>query len=124
MLKGYKVHAKVSNVEFKQMGQAYQVQRHPMSFTESEQLITSYVSHSSIWNGYNRAIGIHSTNCVKVEHNVAYNVMGHNFFLQDGVETKNKFTSNLAINTLPSHSLLNTDQTPASFWITNPNNEF
>lgn len=50
--------------------------------------------------------------------------MGHNFFLQDGIETKNKFKGNLAVNTLPSHSLLNTDQSPASFWITNPNNEF
>lgn len=81
MLKGFRGQAKISNVEFKQMGQAYQVQRHPVTFSESEQLISSYVKHSSIWNGYNRAIAIHATNCVKIERNVAYNVMGHNFIL-------------------------------------------
>ena len=50
--------------------------------------------------------------------------MGHNFFLSDGVEVRNKFIHNLAVSTMPAFSLLNTDQTPASFWITNPNNEF
>ncbi len=50
--------------------------------------------------------------------------MGHNFFLQDGIEKNNRFINNLAVSTLPSWSLMNTDQTPASFWITNPNNYF
>ncbi len=48
--------------------------------------------------------------------------MGHNYFLEDAIETKNFLDGNLAIKTVRSWSLLNTDQTPASFWITNPDN--
>ncbi len=102
MLKGDNVEGRISHVEMKNMGQAYQVDRHPVMFTESEHLGVSYVSHSSIWDGYNRAVAIHASNCLNIEGNVAYNVMGHNFFLKDGIEVKNKFTRNLAISTVPS----------------------
>ena len=50
--------------------------------------------------------------------------MGHAFFIEDAIETKNVLLNNLAINANPSFSLLNTDTTPASFWITNPDNIF
>lgn len=50
--------------------------------------------------------------------------MGHTFFIEDAVETKNLIEHNLAIKTKASFSLLNTDQTPASFWITHPDNIF
>ena len=50
--------------------------------------------------------------------------MGHNVFFEDGVETKNRVEYNLVINTTPSYSLLNTDTTPAAYWITNPDNIF
>ncbi len=36
----------------------------------------------------------------------------------------NLFEGNLAFHTLVSNALLNTDTTPASFWITNPNNTY
>lgn len=48
--------------------------------------------------------------------------MGHNVFFEDGIETKNRVEYNLVINTTPSYSLLNTDTTPAAYWITNPDN--
>jgi len=48
--------------------------------------------------------------------------MGHTFFIEDAVETKCRLERNLAVQTKRSWSLLNTDQTPASFWITNPDN--
>ena len=48
--------------------------------------------------------------------------MGHNFFIEDAIETNNLIENNLAINTLKSWSLLVSDQTPASFWITHPSN--
>lgn len=50
--------------------------------------------------------------------------MGHTFFIEDAIETKNYLEENLAILTKASFSLLNTDQTPASFWITHPDNIF
>ncbi len=122
MFRGVNTTARISNVDFQMMGQAYQTQRHPVLFTESEHLLSSYVEHSTIRKGYNRAIGIHATHCLRVEGNVAYDVMGHNFFIEDGIEVLNKFYKNLAVSTQPSYSLLNTDQSPASFWITNPYN--
>jgi hypothetical protein len=36
----------------------------------------------------------------------------------------NLFEGNLGFHTLVSNALLNTDTTPASFWITNPNNTY
>lgn len=98
--------------------------RHPLTFTESEHLASSYVSNSSIWDGFNRAVALQASSCLRVEKNVAYNVMGHNFFLQEGSEINNRFYDNLAVATAASYSLLNTDQTPASFWVTHPNNYF
>ena len=124
MVKGNLVKTYISNVELKYMGQAYQVDRHPITYTESEHLAGSYVYGTSIWDGFNRAVSVHVSNCMKVQGNVAYNVMGHNFFLQDGLEMNNSFIDNLAVQTAPSYSLMNTDQTPASFWITSPNNHF
>lgn len=124
MLKGNMVKARISNVEFYNVGQAYQLERHPLTFTESEHLANSYVANSSIWDGFNRAVALHASNCLKIEKNVAFNVMGHNFFLQDGAEINNRFIDNLAVATASSYSLLNTDQTPASFWISHPNNYF
>jgi len=50
--------------------------------------------------------------------------MGHTFFIEDAVETKNLLEENLAVLTRRSFSLLNTDQSPASFWITHPDNIF
>lgn len=36
----------------------------------------------------------------------------------------NLFEGNLGFHTLVSNALLNTDTTPATFWITNPNNTY
>ena len=43
---------------------------------------------------------------------------------QDGSETGNSFVNNLGCLTLPSFSLLESDQTPSTFWITNLDNRF
>jgi hypothetical protein len=50
--------------------------------------------------------------------------MGHNIFFEDAIETKNVIKNNLVVSTKRSWSLLNTDQTPASFLITHPDNIF
>lgn len=48
--------------------------------------------------------------------------MGHTIFIEDAAETKNLIEKNLIVDVRRSWSLLNTDQTPASIWITNPDN--
>lgn len=50
--------------------------------------------------------------------------MGHTIFIEDAAETKNLIERNLVVDTRASDSLLNTDATPASFWITHPDNMF
>ena len=46
------------------------------------------------------------------------------YFIEDSVETKNVISHNLGVLTRASNALLNTDQTPATFWITNTDNDF
>ncbi len=44
-----------------------------------------------------------------IQKNVAYNVMGHTFFIEDGIETNNLLEDNLGLCTRASNSLLETD---------------
>lgn len=46
------------------------------------------------------------------------------YYQEDGIETGNRYLNNLGVLCRGSLSLLNTDQLPAVFWITNPNNTF
>ncbi|KAG8537168.1 hypothetical protein GDO81_024971, partial [Engystomops pustulosus] len=71
---------------------------------------------------YNRAVTIHNTHHLLVEHNVIYDIMGGAFFIEDGIEHGNILQYNLAVFVQQSTSLLNDDVTPAGFWVTNPNN--
>lgn len=50
--------------------------------------------------------------------------MGHTYFIEDGAEIGNTFIGNLGILTRESLALLNTDTTPATFWVTHPNNTY
>ena len=59
-----------------------------------------------------------------VERNVAYNIMGHAMFIEDGIEQHNVFKENVVMMVHQAWSLLNTDTTPACFWISNANNRF
>src|SRR5262249_31643260 len=89
---------------------------------------------------------------VRVENNVAYNNVGHCYFLEDGVEHGNQYVNNLGIltrcnTTRPCQStnavvgtygggggrgggqqaqgpLIPSDNTAATFWITNPDNTY
>jgi len=69
-------------------------------------------------------VTIHAVSYFTIQENVIYNAMGHNIFIEDAIETKNVIMNNLVVSTRRSWSLLNTDQTPASFWITHPDNIF
>jgi len=64
----------------------------------------------------------HGVHYFRVLNNVAYDTMGHTFFIEDAAETKNIYDHNLAVKVKKSNSLLNTDQSPGGFWITHPDN--
>ncbi|KXZ47885.1 hypothetical protein GPECTOR_32g498 [Gonium pectorale] len=111
--------------EIRQTGQAFRLGRYTMHFhMHGDLAYQSWIRGCAVHHTYNRALTIHGSHRVIVQDNVAYNVMGHAFFLEDGIETGNIFENNLGMSTRASSALLNTDTTPATFWITNPNNTY
>ena len=113
---------RISYTEVRQAGQAFNLGRYPIHFHLIGNVRQSYVIGNAIHHTYNRAVTIHGVHYLTIQKNFAYWVMGHTIFIEDGIETHNLIEDNLVINTMASTALLNTDQTPASFWITNPNN--
>jgi len=65
---------------------------------------------------------MHGTHHLRLTNNTVYEASGHVFFIEDAVETNNYCAHNLIMVVKRSWSLLNTDNSPAGFWITHPNN--
>ncbi|MBL8911875.1 MAG: hypothetical protein JNM17_14375, partial [Archangium sp.] len=59
----------------------------------------SYLTDSSIWQSNWRSVVVHRTNDTLVSRNVAFDVFGHSFYLEDGVEVRNELSFNLAART-------------------------
>ena len=116
--------ARIDSVELFNVGQAFILGSYPIHFHMIGTVHTSYVRNNAIHHTYNRAVTIHGVHYLRVQNNVAYRTMGHTIFIEDAIETKNLIENNLVVDVRRSWSLLNTDQTPACFWITNPDNIF
>jgi cell migration-inducing and hyaluronan-binding protein len=138
----------VEGVEFHRMGQNLTLARYPIHWHLIGDAKGQYIRNAAIHDTYNRCVTVHGTNDLQVENNVTYNTVGHCFFLEDGIEHGNQFVRNLAIQTkchtskpcvpttlAPSGEtsargngqqskdvLLPSDNTVASYWITNPDN--
>lgn len=141
---------RLSGVELYRMGQHLTLARYPIHWHLVGEGEGQYIRNSAIHNTYNRCVTVHGTNNVLVENNVTFDTVGHCFFLEDAVETGNQFVRNLGIQTkchptLPcvpthlgpaglatsgggaagqrsEHVLIASDNTAATFWITNPDN--
>ncbi|MED6281140.1 Fibrocystin-L, partial [Characodon lateralis] len=110
-------------VEIFHAGQAFRLGRYPIHWHLMGNInYKSYVRGCAIHQTFNRAVTIHKTHQLLVEHNVIYDIMGGAFFIEDGIETENILQYNLAVFVRQSTSLLNDDVTPAAYWVTNPNN--
>jgi cell migration-inducing and hyaluronan-binding protein len=144
----------VSGVELNRMGQNMHLARYPIHWHLLGEGQGQYIENSSIHDSYNRCVTVHGTNDVRVENNVTYNTVGHCYFLEDAVETGNQFIHNLGMMTkchpdgkpcVPTNLgpigsegkvvfdpagqnakdvLIPSDNTAATFWITNPDNIF
>ena len=115
---------RIEYAEFFDVGQAFQLGRYPIHFHMMGTMHKSYVRGNAVHQSYNRGTTIHGVHYLRVLHNVYYDCMGHTVFVEDAIETKNRVEYNLVVNPKPSFSLLNTDATPACFWITHPDNIF
>uniref|UniRef100_A0A8C5AWE7 PKHD1 like 1, tandem duplicate 1 n=1 Tax=Gadus morhua TaxID=8049 RepID=A0A8C5AWE7_GADMO len=114
---------RLAHVEVFHAGQAFRLGRYPIHWhLMGDVHNASYVRGCAIHQTFNRAVTIHDTHRLLVEHNVIYDVMGGAFFIEDGVETGNVLQYNLAVFVRQSTSLLNDDVTPAAYWVTNPDN--
>ncbi len=107
-LTGYGGHIRVSGpgavgrlrgVELLRMGQTNVMGHYPMHY----HLVgtpypgsSNYVSGCSVHRSFYRCIAIHGTDNVTLEHNVGYDVIGHCYYLEDGVEQHNRIEYNLA----------------------------
>ena len=140
---------KVSGVEFYRMGQHENLARYPIHWHLVGDTQGQYIQNSAIHDTYSRCVTVHGTNNIRVENNVAYNNVGHCYFLEDGVEHGNQYLKNLGILTkchtnracnstnavvgvyggggqgqTATDQLLPSDNTAATFWITNPDNTY
>jgi len=87
----------VEGVELNRMGQNLALARYPIHWHLVGDAKGQYIKNAAIHDTYNRCVTVHGTNDVRVENNVTYNIVGHCFFLEDGIEHGNEFVHNLAI---------------------------
>ena len=115
--------ARIEGVEFDNMGQRNVLRHYPVHFHMDGNAPDSYLRTSSIHHSFNRCVTIHGTNQLTVADNVCFDHIGHGFFMEDGAERRNVISGNLGLGTRENdNGLLPTDDNPATFWITNPNN--
>nr|WP_283773453.1 G8 domain-containing protein [Altererythrobacter sp. KTW20L] len=135
----------VNSVALSRMGQHLTLARYPIHWHLIGEGEGQYIRNAAIHDTFSRCVTVHGTNNLRVENNVTYNTVGHCFFLEDGIETGNEFVRNLGIQTkchptLPCeptnlvlahqgtagqrspHVLIPSDNTAATFWVTNPDN--
>lgn len=113
---------RIENVELRRCGQAFNFGRYCTHSHKGGDMEGSYVKANSIHHSFQRAVAIHDTSNWEVRDNVALDVKGHAFFVEDGTERYNSITGNLGVYVKPISALLRSDQQPAIFWATTPNN--
>jgi hypothetical protein len=92
MIHGYgseDVIGRIEYVEFRYVGQAYQIGRYPIHFHLIGSVFNSYITGNSIHHSYNRAVSLLGIQSLRIVRNVAYSIMGHSFFFEKGAEIKN-----------------------------------
>ena len=140
----------VEGTEFNRMGQNLTLARYPIHWHLIGDAKGQYIKNSAIHNTFNRCVTMHGTNFLRVENNVTYDNVGHCIFMEDGIEHGNEIVHNLVIMTkchtskpcVPTNLagsgeirngtngqqskdvLLPSDNTAASYWITNPDNTY
>jgi cell migration-inducing and hyaluronan-binding protein len=120
-------HNSITCANFLTFGQESVRNRYPIHFDYCQDSQGAFVSKNTIRLSSQRCVVLHATDNVVVEGNIAYDTVGHCFAL-DGTEACNLFENNLGAVTQKPHSTMpqvrvsgkETDDTPATFWISNP----
>lgn len=125
-----KVQQYIEGADFQNFGQQALLGRYPIHFHFCGDVDGSIVTKNTIRLSNQRCVVVHGTNNLRVTENVAFNTKGHCYMLEDGIETGNEFIRNLGAYTgiqgtiIPNQGAngVETDNSPATFWITNPTN--
>ncbi|KAJ8612429.1 hypothetical protein CTAYLR_006581 [Chrysophaeum taylorii] len=93
--------AKISGVEFYRMGQTNFEGRYPIHWHLTGDAPDSYVQDSSFHRSFFKCVTLHGANKVRVSRNVAFDIIGHCVYLEDGVEKNNVIEYNMAAHVHP-----------------------
>ncbi len=114
----------IARTEFRRMGQLNVAGRYPVHFHEMGATQNCYITQSAVRDTIQRGIVLHDVNNVIASQNVIFNVVGHNFVVEDEHTTGNLIDSNLSlINRQASPLQTNptlvaqSDRLPANFWM-------
>ena len=79
-------HYRIENTELRHCGQAGNLGRYCMHYhvNDDNPAPYSYIKSNSIHHSFQRATTVHGTHHALVKNNVAYHVMGHTYFVEDG----------------------------------------
>jgi hypothetical protein len=131
-----------SGVRFYRMGQQNMLARYPVHWHLIGRSPMSFAKDNSFVDSYYRCISIHATHETTVLRNVAFNVAGHCYYLEEGVEENNTISYNLAIRVRcigsvirgfsqvgevwseSANAILPADRAASGFYITNAYNTF
>lgn len=117
----------VEGVEFFAMGQPGIWGSFPISVRFCGPDAKIVLKRNSIHHSKNRCVVITATDNVQIEENVSFRTAGHCFVVEDGLEKRNAFDSNVAIAVRPalqriSNMDISTENNPCAFWLAAPNN--
>lgn len=124
----------IEGIEITNFGQQGLLGRYPIHFHYCDDVTGSIIRKNSIRQSNQRCVVVHGTNHLRIEENVAFDTKGHCYMTEDGIEIGNEFIRNLGAQTgvperlIPEsaafHNGIETDNFPATYWITNPENLF
>lgn len=146
MIMGSAAEGRFRGVQGDNMGQLNVLGRYPFHFHMMKNASdrNSYFEECSVTNSNFRGYVIHGSNYTTVRRNVAFNVKGSCFYLEDGVEEHNTLEFNLAAHVSPIYRpangwygqggeyfssisgelLIPTDTSASGFYISNAMNRF
>lgn len=132
----------LDSVQLHGMGQTGRLGRYPMHWHVAGDRAGDLLRGVSITNSNNRGVTIHGTHNLLIQDVVLHDIHGHGFFMEDAVETGNRFIANITLgihrvggdsaDDIKDPFLVDTHdhvgQNPvrflssAGFWMTNPDN--
>jgi hypothetical protein len=100
--------------------------RYPIHFHIVGDASASELKNISIDHTPNRFVTIHATNNLKISGLVAHDTIGHGIMFEDSNERNNTIDDSLVMTVrwqpVTAKRILRSDNFPAEFWITNPQN--